>query len=173
MASGPRAGIGEIIVPAVQPGSSIMPGKVNPVIAESLIQVAAQAIGNDLTVCVSGQGSYFELNLMLPVAAFNLLQSVSLLARGSDNFATQLVQGLRATEHGPAMVERGLMTATALAPVVGYDAAAAIAKEAAKTGRTVREVAREKTSISEEELNTLLDPAKMVAPGLTGMAAGG
>ncbi|MBI2761676.1 MAG: aspartate ammonia-lyase, partial [Chloroflexi bacterium] len=168
LGSGPRAGIGELLLPEVQPGSSIMPGKVNPVIAESLIQAGAQVLGNDLTVSLAGQWGNFELNTMLPVAAYNLLQSAALLASSVDNFGKQLVRGLQATEHGPAMVERGLAICTSLAPVIGYDAAAAIAKEAARTGRTVREVAREKTSLSEDELTAILDPAEMTAPGLTG-----
>jgi fumarate hydratase, class II len=166
LGSGPRAGLGELALPEVQPGSSIMPGKVNPVIAESLIQVVAQVIGNDAAVCQAAQGSYFELNLMLPVAGYNLAQSIELLAAGSDNFAERCVRGLRATERGPEMVERGLMLATALAPAIGYDAAAEIAKEAAKSGRTIREVAREKTQLSEQELDRLLDPEKMTKPGL-------
>ena len=142
LGSGPRAGIGELALPEVQPGSSIMPGKVNPVIAESLIQVCAQVIGNDTAVTQSGEWSFFELNTMMPVAAHNLLQSIDLLAAGSSNFATQCVDGLEATSQGPDSVERGLMLATALAPVVGYDKAAAIAKDAAKSGRTIAEVAR-------------------------------
>jgi fumarate hydratase class II len=103
--------------------------------------------------------------MMMPVACYNLLDSISLLAASARNFADQCVSGLAATEHGPAMVERGLMLGTALAPTVGYDAAAAIAKEAAKTGRTIREVARERTELSEEELDTLLNPEKMTEPG--------
>jgi fumarate hydratase class II len=168
LGSGPRAGLGELALPEVQPGSSIMPGKVNPVIAESLIQVSAQVLGNDLTVSLAGQWGNFELNTMLPVAAYNLLQSITLLAAGADNFSRQLVDGLLATEQGPAMVERGLAICTALAPVIGYDAAAAIAKDAAKTGRTVREVAREQTSLTEQQLDEILDPAEMTVPGLTG-----
>jgi fumarate hydratase, class II len=166
LGSGPRAGLGELALPEVQPGSSIMPGKVNPVIAESLIQVVAHVIGNDAAICQAAQGSYFELNLMLPVAAYNLIQAIELLAAASDNFAERLVQGLRATERGPEMVERGLMLATALAPAIGYDAAAEIAKEAAKSGRTIREVAREKTQLAEAELDRLLDPEKMTEPRL-------
>jgi fumarate hydratase class II len=173
LGSGPRAGIGELALPEVQPGSSIMPGKVNPVIAESLLQVCAQVIGNDSAVLQAAQGGYFELNMMMPVAAHNLLQSIDLLAAAATNFSEQCVKGLQATEHGPAMVERGLMLATALAPAVGYDQAAAIAKEAAKSGRTIREVAREKTELSDSELDTLLDPAKMTEPGLGGGPAGG
>ena len=173
LGSGPRAGLGELALPEVQPGSSIMPGKVNPVIAESLIQVVAHVIGNDAVVCQAAQGSYFELNLMLPVAAYNLLQAIELLAAASDNFAERCVKGLRATEHAAEMVERGLMLATALAPAIGYDAAAEIAKEAAKSGRTIREVAREKTRLSEQELDRLLDPEKMTEPGLGAGPASG
>jgi fumarate hydratase, class II len=173
MGSGPRAGIGELALPEVQPGSSIMPGKVNPVIAESVIQVGAQVLGNDLAITTAGQWGNFELNTMLPVAIYNLLQSIALLATSAENFATQLVRGLQATEQGPNMVERGLMIGTALAPVIGYDQATAIAKEAAKTGRTIREVARERTSLSEAEMDRILDPAAMTEPGLTGAPAGG
>jgi fumarate hydratase, class II len=163
---GPRAGIAELSLPAVQPGSSIMPGKVNPVIAESLTMVVAQVFGNDQTVTFGGSaGSLLELNVMMPVVAYNLLQSVSLLANASRNFAVQCVDGIAATENGPALVERGLMTCTGLAPRIGYDAAAAIAKEAYASGRTVREVAREKTDLTEDELTELLDPEKMTAPG--------
>ena len=170
---GPRAGIGEIILPEVQPGSSIMPGKINPVIAESMIQVAAQVVGNDATVALAGQGGYFELNTMMPVAAYNLLQSISLLATSANNFADQCVSGIRATEVGPQMVERGLMLGTALTPAIGYDAAAAIAKQASATGRTIREVAREETDLSDQELEELLDPAEMTKPSLEVRGGGG
>ena len=173
LGAGPRAGIAEIALPEVQPGSSIMPGKVNPVIPESTIQVVAQVIGNDAAVVVAGQGSYFELNMMMPVAAHNLLQSISLLGAAAGNLAAQCVEGIQATGRGPDMVERGLMVGTALAPEIGYDAAAAIAKEAAATDRTVREVAREKTSLSEADLARILDPEKMTEPGLGGAPAGG
>ncbi|MDO8614376.1 MAG: class II fumarate hydratase [Dehalococcoidia bacterium] len=165
LGSGPRAGLGELALPEVQPGSSIMPGKVNPVIAESVLQAVAQVIGNDAAVCQAAQGGHFELNMMMPVAAHNLLQSIALLAASAENFRAQCIEGLRATDRGPQSVERGLMLATGLAPAVGYDAAAAIAKEAAKTGRTIREVAREKTQLSEDELSRLLDPEKMTEPG--------
>ena len=173
MGSGPRTGLGELALPEVQPGSSIMPGKVNPVIAEALIQVGAQVIGNDAAITVSGQWGYFELNTMLPVATFNLLMAISLLATASANFAVQCVDGLEATEHGPEMVERGIIIGTALAPVVGYDKAAAITKYAGKTGKTIREVAREQTELSEAQLDEILDPEKMVAPGLEGGPSGG
>ncbi len=173
MGSGPRAGIGEINLPAVQPGSSIMPGKVNPVIPESVCQVAAQVIGNDVTITIAGQSGNFELNVMMPVAAYNLLQSISLLAAASRNFARQCIVGITATEKGPEMVEKGLAIVTTLVPHIGYDAAAEIAKEAQKTGRTIREVARERTSLSDEELDRILDPASMTEPGLSGGVAVG
>ena len=173
LGSGPRAGIGEIDVPAVQPGSSIMPGKVNPVIAESVAMVAAQVIGNDATVVIAGQSGNFELNVMLPVATYNLLQSIAILATTCENFAVQCIDGLKATSTGPDMVEKGLMLGTALAPVVGYDTAAAIAKTAAATGRTIREVAREMTNLSEDELNEILDPTTMTEPGVSLASSGG
>ena len=170
---GPRAGIAEIAIPAVQPGSSIMPGKVNPVICESVTMVAAQVIGNDAAVAFAGAaGSLLELNVMMPVAASAILESISILASSSRNLAVQCVDGITATDNGPALVERGLMTVTGLAPVIGYDNAAAIAKEAFASGRTVREVAREKTQLSDAELDRLLDPAAMTEPGRA-VAAGG
>ncbi|MBM3924567.1 MAG: class II fumarate hydratase [SAR202 cluster bacterium] len=172
LGSGPRAGLGEIALPEVQPGSSIMPGKVNPVIAESVIQVSAQVIGNDATVVQAGQGGYFELNMMMPVAAHNLLESISLLAASANNFADQCVKGLKATDTGPKMVERGLMLATGLAPAIGYDKAADIAKTAAASGSTIREVAKQKTSLTDKELDKLLDPTGMTEPGL-GKGGGG
>ena len=167
MACGPRAGLGEITVPEVQPGSSIMPGKVNPVIAESAIQVAAQVIGNDAVVALAGQGGYFELNTMMPVAAYNILQSISLLAVSAQNFGERCVLGIEATDVGPKMVEQGLMLGTGLSPAIGYDAAAEIAKEAAATGQTIREVAKLRTSLSDGELDQLLDPEAMTLPGLS------
>ncbi len=130
-------------------------------------------IGNDATNVQAAQGGVFELNMMMPVAAHNLLESISLLAASADNVASQCVEGITATEHGPAMVERGLMLGTALAPAVGYDKAAEIAKEASKTGRTIREVAREKTELSESDLDALLNPETMTQPGLGGGPAGG
>jgi fumarate hydratase, class II len=166
LASGPRAGLGELSLPEVQPGSSIMPGKVNPVIPEALIQVCAQVIGNDTTVALAGQRSFFELNTMMPVAGYNLLQSIELLAAAARNFAERCVDGLQATERGPELVEKGLGIATGLAPIIGYDAAAEIAKEAADSGRTVREVAQERTGLSDEDLRRALDPTSMTEPGL-------
>ena len=173
IASGPRAGLGEISLPEVQPGSSIMPGKINPVIAESVIQVVAQVVGNDAAVTLAGQGGYFELNTMMPVAAHNLLESISLLAASANNFAEQCVKGIEATAVGPQMVERGLMLGTALAPAIGYDAAASIAKDAAATGRTIRETASEKTELSDAELDELLDPEAMTEPGVNVGGGGG
>ena len=173
IASGPRAGLGEISLPEVQPGSSIMPGKINPVIAESVVQVVAQVVGNDAAVTLAGQGGYFELNTMMPVAAHNILESISLLAASANNFADQCVQGIEATSVGPVMVERGLMLGTALAPAIGYDAAAAIAKEAAATGSTIRETAKEKTGLTDAELDGLLDPEGMTEPGVSVGGGGG
>ena len=173
MACGPRAGIGEIILPEVQPGSSIMPGKINPVISESVIQVVAQVYGNDATVAVSGQGGYFELNTMMPVVAFNILQSISLLASSANNFAVQCVDGIQSTSTGPDMVERGLMLGTALAPEIGYDLAADIAKTAAREGSTIREVAKIKTELTDGKLTELLNPEEMTKPSLEVSGGGG
>ncbi|HVC34905.1 MAG TPA: class II fumarate hydratase [Chloroflexota bacterium] len=173
LASGPIAGFGELLLPEVQPGSSIMPGKVNPVIAEALIQVGAQVLGNDAAIATAGQWGYFELNTMMPVAAINLLQGITLLGRATENFATQAVAGIKATGRGPELLEKGLMLATALAPVIGYERAAAIAKEALAAGKTIREVARERTSLGEQELNEILQPEKLVQPGRGGGPARG
>jgi len=172
LGSGPRAGLGELALPEVQPGSSIMPGKVNPVIAESLTMACAQVIGNDVTVTIAGQSGNFELNVMMPVAAYNLLQSIDLLATSCTNFSAQCVAGVKATGHGPAMVEKGLAICTALAPIIGYDAAAAIAKKASQTGETIKEVALRETKLSASELDKVLDPAKMTEPGARIQAGG-
>jgi fumarate hydratase, class II len=171
MAMGPRAGIAEIALPETQPGSSIMPGKVNPVIVESLTMVVARVLGNDATVAFGQTGSLLELNVMMPVTAVALLESISLLAASARNFANRAVTGLTATERGPALVEQGLMLATALAPEIGYDAAASLAKEAFKSGRTIRELATEH-GIAADRLDELLDPATMTEPGLGGGPAG-
>ncbi len=173
LSSGPRAGLGELDLPAVQPGSSIMPGKVNPVIAESVLMVCAQVIGNDAAITVGGQSGNFEINLTMPLVAYDLLQSIELLAAAAANFARQAVDGLKATARGPEMVERGLAIGTALAPIIGYDAAAQIAKEAAATGKSIREVARERTKLSDAELEKILDPALMVEPSADRVGAGG
>lgn len=164
LGSGPRGGFAEIALPEVQPGSSIMPGKINPVIAESVGQAAAQVMGNHLTVTLAdSQGSNFELNVMMPVAAFNLLQSIDLLTAEANNFRLQCIDGLESTEKGPQTVEVGLAICTALAPVIGYDNAAAVAKEASKTGETIREVAIRMTDLSQEELIKILDPSSMTS----------
>ena len=173
LGSGPRAGIGEIMLPEVQPGSSIMPGKVNPVIPESVCQVAAQVIGNDAAIAVAGQSGNFEINVMMPVAAYNLLQSIDLLAASSRNLARQCVSGLEATSAGPDMVDRGLAIVTTLVPHIGYDASADIAKKAQATGQTVKEVALTATNLSSDELDEILDPSGMTEPGLgSGVALG-
>ena len=173
LGSGPRAGFGEIALPEVQPGSSIMPGKINPVIAESVAQAAAQVMGNHVTVTIAdAQGSNFELNVMMPVAAYNLLQSIALLAAEADNFREQCIEGLVSTQRGPETVEQGLAICTALAPVIGYDAAAAIAHEASETGETVRQVALRTTELGEAALEEILDAAKMTEPGFSGGGGG-
>jgi fumarate hydratase class II len=162
LSSGPRCGIGEINIPALQPGSSIMPGKVNPVIPESVIQVAAQVIGNDTAITMGGQGGNFDLNVMLPVIAHNLLQSIRLLGSVAKIFAEKCINGITANEaRCRAFVENSLAMCTALAPVIGYEKAAAIAKEAHTTGKTVREVAMEEKVLPEAQLKELLDPLKM------------
>ena len=167
LGSGPRGGIGEIELPEVQPGSSIMPGKVNPVIPESVCQVAAHVIGNDAAIAVGGQSGNFEINVMMPVCAYNLLQSIDLLAAAARNLDDQCVSGIKATSKGPDMVERGLAIVTTLVPHIGYDDSAAIAKEAQATGKTVKEVALEKTDLSAAELDEILDPSGMTEPGLS------
>ena len=165
LGSGPRCGIGEIRLPETQPGSSIMPGKVNPVICESVLQVAAQVLGNDLSVTLGGQGSIFELATMMPVMAHNLLQSIDLLATSSENFASRCIEGIEADEERcRTLIEQSLAMCTALAPEIGYDAAAALAKEAYRTGKTVREVGMARNVLPKERLAQLLDPARMTKP---------
>ncbi|MFQ5718706.1 MAG: class II fumarate hydratase [Acidobacteriota bacterium] len=165
LGSGPRCGLGELRVPATQPGSSIMPGKVNPVICESVTQVAAQVIGNDAVVTLAGMSGNFELNVMMPVLAHNLLQAVELLGSVSRVLAERCVDGLEVDAvRAGAMVEQSLAMGTALAPLIGYDRAAAIAKKAYATGRTVREVAREEKVLPDDELDRALDPASMTHP---------
>jgi len=159
LASGPRSGLGEIKLPETQPGSSIMPGKVNPVIAESLLMACAQVIGYDATITWCCAAGNFELNVMMPVMAYDLLESIALLAAVSRNFSRRAVDGLQVDrERASAFVEQSLAMCTVLAPVIGYEKAAAIAKEAYRSGRTVREVARETSGISEARLSELLDP---------------
>jgi fumarate hydratase class II len=158
LASGPRCGLGELKLPETQPGSSIMPGKVNPVIAESLLMACAQVIGYDATITWCCAAGNFELNVMMPVMAYDLLESIELLAAASRNFDRRAIQGIQADDRVSTFVEQSLAMCTVLAPVIGYEKAAAIAKEAYRTGRTVREVARESSGIPEAQLNELLDP---------------
>jgi fumarate hydratase class II len=173
MGTGPIAGLGELRLPETQPGSSIMPGKVNPVIVESLLMVIARVYGNDLTVAICGQsGSFFELNVMMPVASVATLESITLLAAAVRNFSERCVEGLQATDRGPELVERSPMLATALNPILGYDEAAKIAKESIRTGKSIRQLARAK-GMSEAALNKVLDLGKMTKPGLEGPGGGG
>ncbi|WP_214401306.1 class II fumarate hydratase [Pseudonocardia lacus] len=164
MSSGPRTGLAEIEVPSLSMGSSIMPGKTNPVVAEAVCQVAAKVSGNDATIALAGGRGNFELTVMTPVVAYCLLESIELLAGAAGVFAERCVDGIRATDAGPAAVERSLMAATALTPRLGYDEAAAIAAEARRSGRTIREVARERTDLPDDELRELLDPRRMTEP---------
>ena len=174
MGSGPRAGLGELKLPELQPGSSIMPGKVNPVIPEVVTQVAAQVIGNDAAIAVCGMSGAFELNVFMPVIARNLLESIALLASAARLFADKCIAGLEADEERcRELVEASFPIVTALVPAIGYDAAAEISKEAYRTGRTIREVALSKGVLGEKELDEALDLMKMtrggiVAPGLGG-----
>ncbi len=159
LGSGPRCGIGEILLPPTQPGSSIMPGKVNPVIPEAVTMVAAQVIGNDATITIGGMSGNFELNVMKPVIAYNLLQSIELLANVCGVFTDRCIRGLEANrQRAQEMVEKSLAMVTSLAPRIGYDRAAEIAKEAYQTGRTVRELCLEKQVLPAEELEQVLDP---------------
>jgi fumarate hydratase class II len=165
MSSGPRCGIGEIRLPETQPGSSIMPGKVNPVIPESLIQVCAQVIGNDAAITLGGLSGNFELNVMMPVIAYNLIQSIHLLSNAVNTFTRRCVEGLEADrERCEEMIEKSLALATALTPKVGYDEAARISKRAYAQRKTIRQVAEEEKLFSREELNHLLDPRSMTTP---------
>jgi fumarate hydratase class II len=172
MGMGPRAGLAELALPETQPGSSIMPGKVNPVIVESLMMVVARVLGNDTTIGFCQTGSFLELNVMMPMSGVALLESITLLGKSAQNFSERCIEGLKATERGPQLVEQGLMLATAFAPVVGYDEAARMAKEALRSGRTIRELARER-GFSEEELDRIIDPGKLTEPGLDSGAGGG
>ena len=165
LGAGPRCGIGEIRLPETQPGSSIMPGKVNPVIPESLIQVCAQVIGNDAAITLGGLSGNFELNVMMPLIAHNLLQSIRLLANGVDNFSRRCIEGLEADrERCEEMIEKSLALATALTPKIGYDEAARVAKKAYDQRKTIRQVVEEEGILSRKELNRWLDARSMIAP---------
>ncbi|MDA2924236.1 class II fumarate hydratase [Acidobacteria bacterium AH-259-L09] len=162
LGSGPRCGIGELLLPPTQPGSSIMPGKVNPVIPEAVTMIAAQVMGNDMTISIGGQSGNFELNVMMPVIAHNLLQSIHLMSSGCNVLAEKCVDGLIANrERCQEMVERSLALVTSLAPRIGYDKAADIAKEAYQTGRSIRQLTLEKKVLPKEELEQILDPLSM------------
>jgi fumarate hydratase class II len=163
LGSGPRCGLGELRLPEVQPGSSIMPGKVNPVIAESLLMVCAQVIGHDATISWCAAAGTFELNTMMPLIAYDLLDSIDLLSTASRNFADQCIAGLQADETRlRETIERSLALCTALTPEIGYDRAAALAKEAYTSGKSIGEVARQLSGIPEKKLAELLDPWTML-----------
>jgi fumarate hydratase class II len=174
MNSGPLAGMGEIELPALQPGSSIMPGKVNPVIPEAMAMVCAQVIGNDATITIAGQSGNFQLNVMLPVIALNLLQSVELLANASRLLADKAIAGFKVREDKiKEALDKNPILVTALNAVIGYDKGAATAKKAYKEGRPILDVALETTGLSRAELQKLLDPAALAKGGIHGGSAGG
>jgi len=174
MNSGPQAGLAEIILPPLQPGSSIMPGKINPVIPESVMMVAAQVIGNDAAIAVAASHGNFELLTMLPVIAHNLLQSLHILANVSRLLADKAVKGFTVNrEQIAALIEKNPVLVTALNPIIGYDAAAEIAKQAYAEGRRIKDVAAEKTSLSREELGRLLDPRALTCGGIAAGSTGG
>ncbi|HEY0179492.1 MAG TPA: class II fumarate hydratase [Dokdonella sp.] len=174
MNSGPLAGLGEIELPALQPGSSIMPGKVNPVIPEAVAMVAAQVIGNDLTITIGGQSGNFQLNVQLPVIAYNLLQSIEILANAVVALADKAIAGFKVREDKVReALDRNPILVTALNAVIGYDKGAATAKQAYKEGRPILDVAVETTGLSRKELERLLDPAALTKGGIHGGSAGG
>jgi fumarate hydratase class II len=173
LGSGPRCGIGEIQLPATQPGSSIMPGKVNPVMSESMMMVCAEVFGNDAAITWAGANGNFELNVMMPVMAHDLLESIRILSNVVDAFCEKCVTGIQANKARCAeLVELSMAMVTALAPKIGYDRAAEIAKESVRTGKTVRELCREKKILPEKELDAALDPVSMTEPGGTGSGGG-
>ena len=173
LASGPRCGIAEIQLPATQPGSSIMPGKVNPVMCEALTMVCAEVFGNDTCVTWAGANGHLELNVMMPVMAHDLLESIRILGNAAEVFADKCVAGIVANrKRCEELVEWSMAMVTSLAPKIGYDRAAEIAKEAAKTGKTVREICREKKILPETELDRILDPVRMTEPGGEGSGGG-
>ena len=174
MNSGPLAGLGEIALPALQPGSSIMPGKVNPVIPEAVAMVAAQVIGNDTTITVAGQSGNFQLIVMLPVIADNLLESIRLLRNGARALADSAVAGFQVNKARlTEALDRNPILVTALNPVIGYEKGAAIAKKAYAEGRPIREVAAQMTNLSSAQLEKLLDPAELTTGGIKGGGGGG
>ena len=165
LGSGPRSGLGELVLPPVQPGSSIMPGKVNPVICESLIQVTSQVVGYDSAIALGGMGGVFELNLMLPLIGSNILESINILSNGMKMFREKLLNDLSANKNKcNGYIEDSLAMCTSLAPIIGYDKAASIAKKAFKNDKTVREVCIEDKILNNEELEKILDPFSMIQP---------
>ena len=165
LGSGPRCGIGELILPETQPGSSIMPGKVNPVIAESVMMICAQVIGYDVTVSVCNQAGNFELNVMMPAMVYSLLESIEIMTNGVRNFEERCIQGLEVNvQRCEALIEQSMSMVTSLAPIIGYDKAAEIAKTSHKTGKTVRELCVEQNVLPDEELQRALDPRSMTEP---------
>ena len=167
MNSGPIAGLGDIALPSLQPGSSIMPGKVNPVIPEAVAMVCAQVIGNDTTITIAGQSGNFQLNVMLPVVAHNLLESARLLGSAASILAERAVEEFDANEErARALAERNPILVTALNPVIGYEKGAAVAKRAYSEGRRVREIAEEETDLDAQDLDRLLDPLAMTEGGI-------
>lgn len=174
LASGPRCGLGELVLPAVQPGSSIMPGKINPVIIESTLQVCARVIANDVGAMLCGLGGFFELNMMLPLFALCVNESIDLLAAAVTNFTTQCLAGLTAdVQRCAQLLAQNLSVGTSLAPVIGYDAAAQLIKHAHAEGTTLRAMAERETKLTKSQLDALLDPTKHTEPGLTGGGSAG
>ena len=169
---GPRAGIGEITLPAVQPGSSIMPGKVNPSIPEMVNQVCFQALGCDATVCAAAEAGQLELNVMMPVIAWNALHASTILANAMKTLATRTVEGLRADElRARELLDRSTAVATALSPYIGYAATAEIAKESVRSGRSIADIVRERKLLPDSELARILSPDEMTTPGIPGRKA--
>jgi fumarate hydratase class II len=167
MNSGPISGLGEIVLPALQPGSSIMPGKINPVIAEATMMVAAQVIGNDTTISICAMHGNFELNVMLPILTHNLLESIEIMASMSNVLADKAIAGFTVnTEHIADLVDKNPIMVTALNPIIGYETAAKIAKRAYAEKRAVKDVAEEMTDLTREQLDHLLDPAELAVPGI-------
>lgn len=169
MNSGPISGLGEIVLPALQPGSSIMPGKINPVIAEATMMVAAQVIGNDTTINICAMHGNFELNVMLPILTHNLLESIEIMAKMSNVLADKAIAGFTVnTDHIADLVDKNPIMVTSLNPIIGYENAAMIAKTAYAEKRAVKDVAADMTDLSREELDHLLDPAELAVPGIKG-----
>jgi fumarate hydratase class II len=174
LSSGPSTGLDEVRLPALQPGSSIMPGKVNPVMAEMLNMAMFQVMGNDVTVMLAGQAGQLELNVMMPIIAYNLFQSMDIIIRATNTFAERAVRGLQANEEkAQGWLAKNAILVTALNPVIGYARGAEVAKEAMATNRTVREVVVEKGYLTAEEADRLLDVGTLTEGGIQGMSAGG